>query len=165
MNAPTSPSPAPAWLWRSWGKQLFCTLQPASDLVDISLPWDISQRTHHIWRTKVWGSSPERYSQHIPAKVSGLLCFKNNKDPKPTTSETFAEQYRTRIGVKHLLYLPSLQRSHSSGATHMAALYFHRDLSLPHFAERYFLCKHLFGNSLFLLPDMIFLHSELMINN
>lgn len=52
--------------------------------------------------------------------------------------------------------LPSLQRSHFSAATDVAPLYLHRDLSLSHFAERCFLCKHLFCNSLFLLPDIIF---------
>lgn len=87
MNSPTSPCTAPAWFWRKWGKQLFCTPQHASELMDISPhPRDIFLKNTHIWRTTVWGgSSPERYSQHIPAKVSALPGFKN-KIQKPQTN-------------------------------------------------------------------------------
>lgn len=123
------------------------------DLTDIPLSWYTCLWKHHICITKVWASSPEHHSKHIPAKLCGLCCvskIKTNKPlQKPLLGSTESEW------IRYLLFpQPSERPTRAinpvlfSWATDNAPIYLPRDLSLPHFAEIYFLCKHLFCNSL-----------------
>lgn len=166
VNLPVSPRPhnALAWFEGSKGNSFTGLLSLSQRPDGYSSPLGYLPTENTTCKGQVCEPAYLNTATH-PCQVFWLVLYFKNK---PICSEPFAEQHWTRVSDQVFSISPTCRApsQRNKPSVVLLSVYLHKDPSLPYFAEKYFLCKHMFCNSSCLCcQTLILLLSALMINN